>query len=394
MSRSPDVWPESEDEDKEPVIRVDDNYVSEFLSERSPEFEAVRKAAADARQEGTPTPPARTAARPTPGAVPAVSRAVPWSWLVGAAGVTTAVVAIAWLIAWPRSTAPAVISSGAPAPDGMATIISQPAGAEVLINGVTRGETPLQLSMPAGTYMVQLRGADFTRDLTLTVDAGRAVREVVDLTPVVRPARLEVTSDVAGARVSIDGVPGGVTPLVVDGIEPGTHQLAISSGGETVYRRVTVEAGATASVMASVVPSGATGGWLTFSSPIEMQVIEDGQVLGTTAATRLMLPAGPHRLELVAEAHEFRTTVSTTVGGGRTVNIPVTVPDGRLSINAVPWADVWVSGRALGSTPLANLALAVGDHEVVWRHPELGERRQTVRVVAETPVRVSVDLNR
>jgi len=393
MSRSPDAWPEPEAE--EPVIRVEENYVSEFLSERSPEFEAVRKAAADARHEVTPTPPARAAvSAPLGGAVPVVSRAVPWSWLVGVAGVSAAVVAIAWLIAWPRFMAPADVPSGAPAPDGMATIISRPAGAEVLINGVSRGETPLQLSMPGGTYSVQLRGADFTRDLTLTVEAGRAVREVIDLPPVVRPARLEVTSDVAGARVSIDGVASGVTPLVVDGIAPGTHQLAISSGGETVYRTVTVEAGATASIMASVVPGGARGGWLTFSAPIEMQVIENGQVLGTTAAARLMLPAGPHQLELVAAAHEFRTTVSTTVGVGRTVNIPVTVPDGRLSINAVPWADVWVNGQALGSTPLANLAFAVGDHEVVWRHPELGERRQTVRVGAETPARVSVDLNR
>jgi len=275
----------------------------------------------------------------------------------------------------------------------MATIVSRPSGAEVLIDGVSRGETPLQLSMPAGTYAVQIRANDVTRDLSLTVSAGTAVREVVDLIPTVAPTRLEITSDVVGARVSIDGVPSGVTPLVVDDIAPGAYLVAISAADQTVYRNVTVEAGATATVTAAVSVS-ALSGWLTFTAPFDMQVFENGRLIGTTTGTRLMLPAGAHELELVAEAYGVRTTVAATVGGGRTINVAVPVPNGQLSINAIPWADVWVNGQALGSTPLANVPLTVGDHEVVWRHPQLGERRQTVRVGATEPARVNVDLNR
>ena len=69
----------------------------------------------------------------------------------------------------------------------------------------------------------------------------------------------------------------------------------------------------------------------------------------------------------------------------------VTLPNGTLSVNALPWAEVWVDGRSSGTTPLANLAVPIGSHEIVLRHPQLGERRRTVTVTTQTPVRVGVD---
>jgi hypothetical protein len=64
---------------------------------------------------------------------------------------------------------------------------------------------------------------------------------------------------------------------------------------------------------------------------------------------------------------------------------------GTLSINAKPWADVWVDGQPVGMTPLANLRVAVGSHAILWRHPQLGERRQTIEVTADTPARIGMN---
>jgi hypothetical protein len=33
-----------------------------------------------------------------------------------------------------------------------------------------------------------------------------------------------------------------------------------------------------------------------------------------------------------------------------------------LNVNARPWANVWLDGRAVGETPLANLRVPVGEH--------------------------------
>ena len=48
----------------------------------------------------------------------------------------------------------------------------------------------------------------------------------------------------------------------------------------------------------------------------------------------------------------------------------------------------------LGTTPIANVSVPIGTHEIVWRHPELGERRQSVTVTAKAPVRIAMDLRK
>ncbi len=394
-SREQSSW--AVEPDDEPRLRPADAppvYVSEFVSEQSPEFEDVRRAVADERQRRVPPAAGPVALAPAAPQVPAATGTSGQRVrLMAYASVVLGLLVAAWLFR--GQLLPLAFPGAAPPTEGSATITSRPDGAEVFINGEPRGVTPVQLTLPVGTYDLELRNGTATRSLPLAIEAQTAVRESIDLTPAApTTGRLEITADVPGSAVVIDGVWRGVTPLVVDAIEPGAHRIVIGTGSAAVFRTVTVEAGATATVVASAVPAGATGGWLTFTSPIELQVIENGQILGTTSATRLMVPAGRRELELVGEPYEFRMTTTALVGVGRTVAIPVEVPPGRLSINAVPWADVWLDGQPLGSTPLANLTVAAGDREVVWRHPELGERRQVVRVPVATPARVGVDLTR
>jgi hypothetical protein len=134
-------------------------------------------------------------------------------------------------------------------------------------------------------------------------------------------------------------------------------------------------------------------GWVSIKAPFEMQIVENNEVVGTTASERVMLPAGAHTFTLVNEAAEFSTQITMQVTANRTTAAAVTVPDGTLSLNALPWADVWIDGRAVGTTPLANLAVPIGPREVVFRHPQLGERRQVVVVKAGSPVRVGMEFS-
>jgi hypothetical protein len=69
-------------------------------------------------------------------------------------------------------------------------------------------------------------------------------------------------------------------------------------------------------------------------------------------------------------------------------------PKGTVAVNAQPWAEVWIDGERIGETPIGSVALPLGVHEVVFRHPELGERRATTTVTAGAPARLSVDLRR
>jgi hypothetical protein len=53
---------------------------------------------------------------------------------------------------------------------------------------------------------------------------------------------------------------------------------------------------------------------------------------------------------------------------------------GFLSVNSLPASRVFINGKGYGSTPQVNLALKRGRYAVVLSHPELGKRKQVVRV--------------
>jgi hypothetical protein len=139
---------------------------------------------------------------------------------------------------------------------------------------------------------------------------------------------------------------------------------------------------------AETLPAGARVGGIKIASPIELQVIEDGRALGSSTGT-IAVNDGSHTIELVNESLGFRFRQTVQVKPGQFTTVNISVPNGRVSINAAPWADVWIDGTAAGQTPLANVALPIGQHEVVFRHPQFAEQRQNITVKAEGLARVS-----
>jgi serine/threonine-protein kinase len=67
-------------------------------------------------------------------------------------------------------------------------------------------------------------------------------------------------------------------------------------------------------------------------------------------------------------------------------------PRGTMAINANPWAEVLVDGNRVGETPIGSVTVPIGSHEIVFRHPELGERRMSVTVTARETLKVGIDL--
>ena len=125
-----------------------------------------------------------------------------------------------------------------------------------------------------------------------------------------------------------------------------------------------------------------------------LTIREAGKVIGTTDSDRVMLPAGDHSLELVNDGLAFVAKRSVKIEPGKTAVVNVDPPNGVMNINAQPWAEVWVDGQRIGETPIGNLSRPVGPHEVVLRHPEFGERRETVTVTLKQPARLGVDMRR
>jgi hypothetical protein len=127
-------------------------------------------------------------------------------------------------------------------------------------------------------------------------------------------------------------------------------------------------------------------------SPLELQILEGDRVLGSSAGDPIVASAGRHELEFVNNDLGYRTRRVVNVRPGDVVSVSLPHPTGRISINATPWADVWIDNAHVGETPLANLSIPIGEHEISFRHPAFGEQRRTVVVRFDTPARVSADM--
>ena len=288
-------------------------------------------------------------------------------------------------------------SAAAEAP-GTLVVSTNPAGVPVVIDGQPRGVTPLTLELAPGAHELRLATGAEPRIIPLTITAGSTVSQSIEL-PRTGPqtGQLMVRSEPSGARITVDGTPRGQAPLTLEGLTPGNHTVVLANELSSVTHEVSVEAGATASLVVpmSSTPQGAPiSGWIAVSAPAEVQVYEDTRLLGTSRSDRIMVSAGRHELEIVNEALDFRATRTVTVSPGQVSPLRLDWPKGSMALNAQPWADVWVDGERIGETPIGNVAVPIGAHEVVFRHPQLGEQVVRTTVTAGQPTRVSVDMRK
>ena len=144
---------------------------------------------------------------------------------------------------------------------------------------------------------------------------------------------------------------------------------------------------------AEAAPLGGRIGGVRVTSTVELQVFQDGSLLGTTAGP-IALPEGSHTLDFVNESLGYRSRQTVAVKAGQLAALRLSLPQGRININATPWANVWINGNAAGETPIANLTLPIGNHEIVFRHPQLGEQRMTATVKSDGVARVSASFQR
>ena len=200
-----------------------------------------------------------------------------------------------------------------------------------------------------------------------------------------------VESANAGDTVVVDGREMGATPLVMT-LTPDMRSIRVRSTAAPAVEPpapIAAPPPADAATAAMLAQARAQRGGLRLSSPIELQVLEGERVLGSSADGPVVTTAGRHELDFINAAVGYRSRQVVDIKAGQILKMTITPPNGRVSINAVPWAQVSIDGSAAGDTPLANLPLAVGEHQITFRHPQLGEQTQKVVVKADGLTRVS-----
>ena len=209
----------------------------------------------------------------------------------------------------------------------------------------------------------------------------RPAAQTVQIAPALPPAPIAPLSTPIASAVVPTNNAAALPPA-------GLPAATSASGAAVAPAAVTTDAALQATPTPAPVQSGPRFGGVTVTSVLELQVFENGKLLGSTAAP-LAVNEGTRQLELVNEATGFRHRQSVTVRAGQMTTLNISVPNGRISVNAVPWAEVEIDGKPAGETPIANFSLPIGTHEISFRHPQLGLQKQTVVVKVDGQTRVT-----
>jgi hypothetical protein len=288
---------------------------------------------------------------------------------------------------------PAGLPDGGPKPARRSGTVAVDGGSETPIPGLPEA-FPAGLPAPAARTRPVLRWMVAGLSVLAVGQAAVIGRLMMRSAPAQTSSAVASDPEVSDAAVLVDGYQPGVTATgTLEGghraIQPVAQGLPMTPGAVLAISRPAGAAGDPSSGAATAVAR--TGG-VRVVSPIALDIIEGERVLGSSANGPVFASPGVHELELINNALGYRTRQSVRVVAGRVIALQIEPPSGSVSINAQPWAQVWIDGQAVGDTPLANLTVPPGEHEVLFRHPQLGERRQKTIVRVGALTRVSATM--
>ncbi len=137
--------------------------------------------------------------------------------------------------------------------DGEIVVTSRPEGAQVVIDDREYGVTPATVRLSPGTHVLQVRaGSTEPRIIPLSIRAGTQTAQYVELMGVATTGVLEVRSEPARAKVTIDGRERGSTPLTLRDVTPGDYQVVLERAGWKSTQTVRVEPGSTAQLVVPI----------------------------------------------------------------------------------------------------------------------------------------------
>jgi PEGA domain len=109
---------------------------------------------------------------------------------------------------------------------GKVTVAATPESAEVSVDSIVKGTSPLTLDSlrPGPHVLIVKQKGYFGKKVIVDVVQDSVIAVAVSL---VKPAALVVASDPAGARIVFDGKDAGVTPYENAKVKPGDHTLRL-----------------------------------------------------------------------------------------------------------------------------------------------------------------------
>ncbi|MCK4938574.1 MAG: PEGA domain-containing protein [Methanosarcinales archaeon] len=203
--------------------------------------------------------------------------------------------------------------------EGSISIISNPSGASVYLDGAYMGETPLSLdNVISKSYAILVKKSGYnSKTLSLSLSAGGA--ENLDVLLESLSGSISVSSNPSGANIYLDVTSKGTTPKTISNVPIGSHTIKLTKPGyNDIYKTITVGSGEM--VLVSETFTTKTGLIKIDSSPSGASVYFDDTNEGTTPITLNDIPVGSHTIKLTKSGYnDIYKTI--TVSSGKTTTV-------------------------------------------------------------------------
>ena len=215
---------------------------------------------------------------------------------------------------------------------GLLHCTTEPAGATVLVNGIERGVTPVEVMIPRNGAMLTFRLEGY-KDVEQHVGMSAGERKTLALKLDGRPARLTVVTEPDKAKVYLDGNFQGLSPVTAESVAAGEHEIRVElSGYATVSKKVQLATGGDTTETCKL--ESVLGRIEVVTTPPGAKVSVDGKAVGTTSpqgdsGVSHILPienvaAGEHAVLVHLDGY-FDQSRKIVVGAKETKQIPFTL---------------------------------------------------------------------
>jgi len=234
-------------------------------------------------------------------------------------------------------------------------------------------------------------------------------------------AFLSVNTEPGGAVIIIDGKSvSDKSPTVIANVTPGEHRIVLKKDGYTDQeQRINLTPGTTGKIDAILQqipraheakpeapkkeasipkPKDIEPGFLKIrvsGAPWAKVYVDDAYIDQTPIASPIKVQAGKHTLTL--ENPNFpKYTESIVIASNKTLEktVVLKIPEpALLKVNVTPWADVYVDGKKVATTPIAApLKITPGTHTILLSNPGCEEWFESIDFKSGQTVKKIVSL--
>jgi hypothetical protein len=293
---------------------------------------------------------------------------------------------------------------------GFYQVRSDPAGAQVELDGTNYGLTPVTISVsstgtPGHSITVSRAGYEtWSQFYSGNPAAGQTIDVFASLTPVVQTGSIYVSSSPSGASAVLDnGYDHLTTDGTFSGVSTGLHSVRVSKSGYQPYSTsIQVTPGGTSNVFATLVANQQTGSLSVSSNPVGAGLYVDTIYQGLTNQIVGNLAIGPHTVTLKKSGYKDYSQTAM-VNSAQTSYLSVTLTplmsptSGDLDVSSTPsGASVFLNGEYKGETrasgPLYITGVSPGTYTLVMKKSGYQDYTTATRVDAGSTVPVSAAL--